>query len=106
MWAVCQCKNVFDNEHSGGSIWASPEHRKIISIFVNRLKQKSYPTHPTLTLAYEETDAPPLPLCEMLSSEHFITQIIFWLIQFLPRLLKYTSTIIHWIKTDHNWVIM
>ena len=45
----------------------------------------------TLTLPGGGQSAPPLPICEMLTNEHSVPPITFWLMQFLRKLSQYTK---------------
>lgn len=52
------------------------------------------------------TNAPPLPVCEMLTNEHSIPTITFWLMQFLRKLSQQTKLKIHQIETDFSWALI
>ncbi|KAF0039273.1 hypothetical protein F2P81_007508 [Scophthalmus maximus] len=51
-------------------------------------------------------NAPPLPVCEMLTNEHSIPPITFWLMQFLRKLSQYTKLRVHQIETDYSWALI
>ncbi|XP_051722783.1 uncharacterized protein LOC127497967 [Ctenopharyngodon idella] len=84
-----------------------------IGILVNNLRDRS-----PVTLYLDATgsviskitgkgrDAPPLPVCEMISSEHSVPPITFWLMQFLLKMSKYTSQQIHQVETNYSWALM
>ncbi|KAF3833225.1 hypothetical protein F7725_026890 [Dissostichus mawsoni] len=46
---------------------------------------------------------PPLPVSEMLTNEHSIPPITFWLMQFLRKLSQYTKIKVHQVETDYSW---
>ncbi|KAF3832195.1 hypothetical protein F7725_025860 [Dissostichus mawsoni] len=48
---------------------------------------------------------PPLPVCEMLTNEHSIPPITFWLMQFLRKLSQYTQIKVHQVETDYSWAL-
>ncbi len=54
----------------------------------------------------EDGDAPPLPVCEMLSNDHTVPPITFWLMQFTLHLSKYTQIKIHQVETDYSWALI
>ena len=51
-------------------------------------------------------DAPPLPVTEMISNEHSVPPLAFWLMQFLLKLSKYTSLRVHKVETDYSWALI
>lgn len=51
-------------------------------------------------------NTPPLPVCEMLSNDHSIPPITFWLMQFALHLTKYTHLTIHKVETDYSWALI
>ncbi|KAL0199342.1 hypothetical protein M9458_007882, partial [Cirrhinus mrigala] len=59
-----------------------------------------------LTLPGRGRDAPPLPVCEMLSNEHSIPPLAFWLMQFQLKLSKYTRLKVQKVETDYSWALM
>lgn len=59
-----------------------------------------------LTLPGAGRNAPPLPVCEMLTNEHSIPPITFWLMQFLRRLSQYTKLRVHQVETDYSWALL
>ncbi|KAL1268625.1 hypothetical protein QQF64_033988 [Cirrhinus molitorella] len=61
----------------GGVITKIPEQSKRLLIYA-------------LTLPQRGRDAPPLPVCKMLSNEHSIPPLAFWLMQFQLKLLKHS----------------
>ncbi|KAL0149037.1 hypothetical protein M9458_055652, partial [Cirrhinus mrigala] len=60
----------------------------------------------SLTLPGKGRDTPPLPICEMLSNEHSVPPITYWLMQFILHLSKYTQIHIHQVETDYSWALM
>ncbi len=51
-----------------------------------------------LTLPGGGRDAPPVPVCEMLTNEHSIPPITFWLMQFLRKVSQYTKIRVHQVQ--------
>ncbi|KAF3837194.1 hypothetical protein F7725_004658 [Dissostichus mawsoni] len=49
---------------------------------------------------------PPLPVSEMLTNEHSIPPITFWLMQFLRKLSQYTKIKVHQVETDYSWALL
>jgi len=76
------------------------------SIISSLPKQKKKILYYALTLPGRGRDAPPLPVSEMISSEHSVPPITFWLIQFLLKLSTYTTIKIHCVETDYSWSLM
>ncbi len=60
----------------------------------------------SLTLPGCGQNVPPLPACEMLTNEHSIPQITFWLMQFLRKLSQYTKLKVHQVETDYSWALL
>lgn len=48
----------------------------------------------------------PLPVTEMISSEHSVPPLTFWLMQFLIKLSRYTSFRVHKVETDYSWALI
>ena len=59
-----------------------------------------------LTLPGAGRDAPPLPVCELLSNNHSVPPLAYWLLQFLHTLGKYTTHRVNQIETDFSWALM
>lgn len=59
-----------------------------------------------LALPGKGKNTPPLPVCEMLSSDHSIPPISFWLMQFALHLTKYTHLTVHKVETDYSWALI
>ncbi|CAM4608791.1 unnamed protein product [Leuciscus chuanchicus] len=59
-----------------------------------------------LALPGNARDAPPLPICEMLSNDHSVPPITFWLMQFTLHLSKYTHINVHQVETDYSWALI
>ncbi|XP_034064636.1 uncharacterized protein LOC117541546 isoform X2 [Gymnodraco acuticeps] len=59
-----------------------------------------------LTLPGGGQQVPPLPVCEMLTNEHSIPPITFWLMQFLRKLSQYTKIKVHQVETDYSWALL
>ena len=59
-----------------------------------------------LTPPGDGQNAPPLPVCQMLTSEHSIPPITFWLMQFLRKLSQYTTLRVHQVETDYSWALL
>ena len=59
-----------------------------------------------LTLPGGGQNAPPLPVCEMLTNEHSIPPITFWLMQFLRKLSQYTKLRVNQVETDYSWALL
>lgn len=57
-----------------------------------------------LTLPGGGQNAPPLPVCEMLTNEHSVATITFWLMQFLRK--QYTKLRVHHTETDYSWALL
>ncbi|XP_078024990.1 uncharacterized protein LOC144463675 [Epinephelus lanceolatus] len=60
----------------------------------------------SLTLPGGGPNAPPLPVCEMLTNEHSVPPITFWLMQFCRKLSQYTKLRVHQVETDYSWALM
>ncbi len=75
----------------------------VVSKIADQPKQILYYS---LTLPGRGWDAPPLPICEMLSNEHSVPPITYWLMQFTLHLSKYTQMHIHQVETDYSWALM
>ncbi|XP_073715784.1 uncharacterized protein [Misgurnus anguillicaudatus] len=78
---------------TGGVVSKLPEQKKRVLYYA-------------LTLPGKGRDAPPLPVCELLSNEHSIPPLTFWLMQFLLKLSNYTSIRINKVETDYSWALM
>ncbi|KAA0724108.1 hypothetical protein E1301_Tti019644 [Triplophysa tibetana] len=59
-----------------------------------------------LILSGKGPHTPPLPVCEMLSNDHSIPPITFWLMQFALHLTKYTHLTINKVETDYSWALI
>ncbi|XP_057186027.1 uncharacterized protein LOC130551974 isoform X2 [Triplophysa rosa] len=59
-----------------------------------------------LILSGKGQNTPPLPVCEMLSNDHSIPPITFWLMQFALHLTKYTHLTINKVETDYSWALI
>ncbi len=59
-----------------------------------------------IVLPGKNGDASPLPVCEMLSNDHTVPPITFWLMQFTLHLSKYTQIKIHQVETDYSWALI
>ncbi|KAG1959341.1 hypothetical protein F2P79_007101 [Pimephales promelas] len=59
-----------------------------------------------LALPGKARDAPPLPVCEMLSNDHSVPPITFWLSEFTFHLSKYTQGKVHQVETDYSWALI
>lgn len=60
----------------------------------------------SLTLPGGGQNVPPLPVCEMLTNEHSVPPITFWLMHFLRKLSQYTKLKVHRIETDYSWALL
>lgn len=60
----------------------------------------------SLTLPGCGQNAPPVPVYEMLTNEHSIPPITFWMMQFLRKLSQYTKLRVHQIETDYSWALL
>ena len=59
-----------------------------------------------LTLPGAGRDAPPLPVCELLSNNHSVPPLAYWLLRFLHTLGKYTTHRVNQNDTDFSWALM
>lgn len=59
-----------------------------------------------LALPGKPRDASPLPILEMLSNDHSVPPITFWLMKFALHLTKYTHVPIHQVETDYSWALI
>lgn len=59
-----------------------------------------------LTLPGAGRDAPPLSVCELLSNNHSVPPLAYWLLQFLHTLAKYTTHRVNQIEKDFSWALM
>jgi len=84
--------------------------KKIPSNSVFRCKRQCYLQstilYYALVLPGRGRDAQTLPVSEMISSEHSVPPITFWLMQFLPKLPTYTTVKIHSVEMDYSWSLM
>jgi len=60
----------------------------------------------SLTLPGCGQNATPLLICEMLTNEHSVPPITFWMMQFLRKLSQYTQLRVHQIKTDYSCALL
>lgn len=74
---------------TGGVVSKIPEQAKCVLYYA-------------VVLPGNDRDAPPLPICEMLSNDHSVPPISFWLMQFTLHLSKYTQIKIHQVETDYS----
>jgi len=51
-------------------------------------------------------DKPPLPVSEMVTNDHTIPNITFWLHQMVTKLSKLTIYNIHRVETDYSWALI
>lgn len=76
------------------------------SVISNVPNQKKRILYYALTLPGRGRDGPPLPVREMISSEHSVPPIAFWLMQFLLKLSTYTTVQIHCVEMNYSWSVM
>ncbi|KAG9260553.1 hypothetical protein AMEX_G256 [Astyanax mexicanus] len=75
----------------------------VVSKIPNQAKRVLYYS---LTLAGKGRDAPPVPVCEMLTNEHSVPPITFWLMKFTLDLAKYTQIRVRQVETDFSWALI
>ncbi len=78
---------------TGGAVSKIPDQPKCVLYYA-------------IVLPGKDGDAPPLPVCEMLSNDHTVPPITFWLMQFTLHLSKYTQIKIHQVETDYSWALI
>ncbi|KAK9978614.1 hypothetical protein ABG768_020358 [Culter alburnus] len=49
---------------------------------------------------------PPLPIAEMLTNDHTVPSVSFWLMQFVHNLSKYTTLTVRFVETDYSWALI
>lgn len=59
-----------------------------------------------LVLAGQGRGSPPLPVAEMLTNDHTVPSISFWLVRFLYTLSKFTIRTVSHVETDYSWALM
>jgi len=69
-------------------------------------EQKKRVLYYALILAGQGHGAPPLPVAEMLSNDHIVPSISFWLMQFVYNLSKFTTLTIKYVETDYSWALI
>jgi len=69
-------------------------------------EQKKIVLYYALILAGQGHGAPPLPVAEMLSNDHIVPSISFWLMQFVYNLSKFTTLTIKYVETDYSWALI
>jgi len=60
----------------------------------------------SLTLPGGGQNVPPLPVCEMLTNEHSVPPITFWLMQFIRKVSQYTKLRVQQVETDYSWALL
>lgn len=56
----------------------------------------------SFTLPRGGQNAPPLPVCKMLTNKHSVPPITFWPMQFLQKISQYTKLRVHQVETDYS----
>ncbi|KAL0176938.1 hypothetical protein M9458_029268, partial [Cirrhinus mrigala] len=69
-------------------------------------EQKKRVLYYALVLAGQGHGTPPLPIAEMLSNDHTVPSVSFWLMKFVHNLSKYTTLTIRYLETDYSWALI
>lgn len=69
-------------------------------------EQKKRVLYYALVLAGQGHGTPPLPISEMLSNDHTVPSVSFWLMQFVHNLSKFTTLTIRYLETDFSWALI
>lgn len=69
-------------------------------------EQKKRVLYYALVLAGQGHCTPPLPIAEMLSNDHTVPSVSFWLMQFVHNLSKFTTLKIRYLETDYSWALI
>ncbi len=69
-------------------------------------EQKKRVLYYALVLAGQGHGTPPLPISEMLSNDHTVPSVSFWLMQFVHNLSKFTTLKIRYLETDFSWALI
>ncbi|XP_059386114.1 uncharacterized protein LOC132120908 [Carassius carassius] len=60
----------------------------------------------SITLPGHGKDNPPLPISEMVTNDHTIPNVSFWLHQTVTKIRKLTTYNIHQVETDYSWALI
>ncbi|XP_024147265.2 uncharacterized protein LOC112158246 [Oryzias melastigma] len=75
----------------------------VVSKIPNQPKRVFYYS---ITLPGNGTDKPPLPVSELLTNDHTIPNLCFWLLQMITKARKLSKYSIHQIEVDYSWALI